>query len=132
MYTQINYETLLLFFDFEIVSYRLPCIFCRCIITGLCLLVLVDVVEVDAVEEDTEEKEEEEEREQIQHSRKSLLRDYDERREGESDAQQDVCNDQQDVCSPSETYLSEEEAPDVEPPPSFKPSPRASALDSAR
>ncbi|KAM6952267.1 uncharacterized protein PEZ65_010957 isoform 2-T2 [Lycodopsis pacificus] len=84
-----------------------------------------------------EEEEDKEEEEQPQHSRHSLLRDEEEeeeeREEGEdrSQAEQDVSHGP-DSSSPPERRLSEEEAPDAQPRPSSKHSPRDSSLDSPR
>ncbi|XP_037636108.1 capping protein inhibiting regulator of actin dynamics isoform X1 [Sebastes umbrosus] len=79
-------------------------------------------LKVDKEEEDNEEEE------QPQRSRHSLLRDEEERAEGEDESkvEQDV-SDGPDSSSPPE-----EEAPDAQPLPSSKPSSRASSLDSAR
>ncbi|XP_075959484.1 uncharacterized protein LOC142962741 isoform X2 [Anarhichas minor] len=88
-------------------------------------------------EEEDEEEDEEEEEEQPQHSRHSLLRDEEEeeeeREEGEdrSQAEQDVSHGP-DSSSPPELRLSEEEAPDAQPRPFSKHSPRDSSLDSPR
>ncbi|XP_060935020.1 FK506-binding protein 5 isoform X2 [Limanda limanda] len=88
------------------------------------------------VEKEEEEEEEEgegdmeEEKERSQHSRQSLLR-YKEEMEDESEAEQDVSHSL-DISSPHEPSLSEEEAPDAQPPPSSEPSSRASSLDSPR
>lgn len=86
--------------------------------------------EEEVVDDDEEEEEEEnEEKEQPQPSTKSLLKDKEE--EEKSDAEQDVSHDP-DASSPTELCLSEEEAPDAQPPPSSKTSSRASSLDSPR
>ncbi|XP_041800640.1 probable serine/threonine-protein kinase kinX isoform X2 [Chelmon rostratus] len=80
-----------------------------------------------------EEEDEEEEEEQRQHSRQSLLRDKEEREEGEDEleAEQDVSRGPDTSCNPA-LCLTEEEAPDAQPPPSSKHSSRASSLDSPR
>ncbi|XP_047196520.1 LOW QUALITY PROTEIN: probable serine/threonine-protein kinase kinX [Hippoglossus stenolepis] len=87
---------------------------------------------VEREEEEEEEGEEdmEEEKERSQHSRQSLLR-YKEEREDESEAEQDVSHSP-DISSPHEPSLSEEEAPDAQPPPSSEPSSRDSSLHSPR
>ncbi|XP_070818058.1 caldesmon isoform X2 [Chaetodon trifascialis] len=80
-----------------------------------------------------EEEEEDEEEEEPQHSRLSLLKDKEEREEQEEEmeAEQDVSHGP-DTSSPPELCVTEEEAPDAQPPPSSKPSSRASSLDSPR
>ncbi|XP_073342703.1 uncharacterized protein [Pagrus major] len=81
--------------------------------------------------EEDEEEEEEVEEEQPQNLRRSLLSDKEEKDEGEdeSEAEPDVSHGP-DTSSPPELRLSEEEAPDAQPPLSSKPSSRASSLDS--
>ncbi|XP_045885821.1 capping protein-inhibiting regulator of actin dynamics isoform X2 [Micropterus dolomieu] len=80
-----------------------------------------------------EEEADEDAEDQRQHFRPSLLSDKEEREEeeDESDTEQDVSRCL-DTSSPPEPSLSEEEAPEVQPLPSFKPSSRASSVESPR
>ncbi len=128
-------ETLAEFFHLHVGSHVLPYAFKDCIrlisqvFASVCDLVVGgDELKLKVEVEEEENKEEEE---QPQHSRQSLLSDKEEKEEGEdeSEAEQDViCGP--DTSSPPELCPSEEEAPDAQPPPSSKPSSRASSLDS--
>lgn len=80
-----------------------------------------------------EEEADEDAEDQRQHFRPSLLSDKEEREEEEDESvtEQDVSRCL-DTSSPPEPSLSEEEAPEVQPLPSFKPSSRASSVESPR